>query len=64
MGATGAWLFTQSVPRGLVLETPRGGSNLMWAYVVGQGGLALLHQLSGRRVLQRMFGPDAAGNNA
>jgi cytochrome b561 len=55
MGASGAWLFTQAVPGGLVLETHKLVSNLMWAYVVGHAGLALLHQASGHRVLQRML---------
>ena len=29
---------------------------IMWAYLVGHVGLALLHQLAGHRILQRMFG--------
>lgn len=56
MAGTGAWLFTQSVPGGLVLEIHKAVSNLMWAYLVGHAGLALLHQATGHPVLQRMFG--------
>lgn len=55
MGSSGAWLFTQAQPGGLVLELHQLVANLLWAYVVGHAGLALLHQLTGHRVLQRMF---------
>lgn len=56
MGATGAWLYTQSVPAGLGLDVHKALANLMWAYVVGHAGLAVLHQVTGHPVLQRMFG--------
>lgn len=56
MGATGAWLYTQSVPSGLVLEVHKAVANLMWAYVVGHAGLAVVHQATGHEVLKRMFG--------
>jgi cytochrome b561 len=56
MGATGAWLYTQSVPADLVLEVHKAVANLMWAYVVGHAGLALLHQATGHPALKRMFG--------
>lgn len=56
MAATGAWLYTQSVPAGLVLQAHKLLSNLVWAYVVGHAGLAVLHQATGHRVLQRIFG--------
>jgi cytochrome b561 len=59
MATTGAWLYTQSVPGGLMLEAHEVISNLMWAYVVGHAGLALLHQVAGHAVLQRMFGNRA-----
>lgn len=58
MGASGAWLYTQNVPGGPVLEIHETVSNLMWAYVVGHAGIALIHQAAGHRVLQRMFGRD------
>ena len=57
MGTSGAWLYTMALPGGVVLELHRTFANLMWAYVVGHAGLAALHQFSGHRVLQRMFGP-------
>lgn len=60
MGASGAWLFTQAVPDGLVLEVHKIIANLMWAYVVAHAGLAVLHQVAGHRVLQRMFARAAA----
>lgn len=61
MGASGAWLFTQTVPEGLVLEVHKITSNLMWAYIVAHAGLAVLHQIAGHRVLQRMFARSAGG---
>ena len=64
MGASGAWLFTQAVPEGPVLEVHKLIANLMWAYVVGHAGLAVLHQVSGHRVLQRMFARAAGSNRA
>ena len=42
MGASGAWLFTQTVPEGLILEVHKITSNLMWAYIVAHAGLVLL----------------------
>ena len=56
MGASGAWLFTMSVPGGLVLTVHRAMANLMWAFVIGHAALAVLHQWAGHRVLRRMFG--------
>ena len=55
MAATGAWLYTQNTPTGLILEIHKAISNLMWASVIGHVGLTLVHQLAGHRVLQRMF---------
>ena len=55
MGASGAWLYTLAIPGGVVLELHKIVANLMWAYVVGHAGLAVLHQLTGHRMLQRMF---------
>jgi cytochrome b561 len=56
MGATGAWLFTMTIPGGLVLKVHRAISNLLWAFVIGHASLAVLHQWAGHRVLRRMFG--------
>lgn len=56
MGSSGAWLYTMAVPDGLILDFHKLMSNLMWAYVVGHAGIAVIHQLSGHRVLQSMFG--------
>ena len=64
MGATGAWLYTLPIPGGMVLDVHKLVANLMWAYVVGHAGLAVMHQLLGHRVLQRIFGralADGAG---
>ena len=56
MGATGAWMFTMSIPGGLVLKVHRTIANLLWAFVIGHAALAVLHQWAGHRVLRRMFG--------
>lgn len=56
MAATGTWLYTLQLPGGPVLEVHKIVANLMWAYVVGHAGLAVVHQFTGHRVLQRMFG--------
>jgi cytochrome b561 len=64
MAATGAWLYTQSIPSGLILEIHKAVSNLMWAYVVGHAGLALVHQFTGHRVLQQMFGSTSDAGQA
>ena len=55
MGSTGAWLFTMSMPDGLVLEVHKAASNLMWAYLIGHAMVAIMHQLAGHPVLRRMF---------
>lgn len=60
MGATGGWLITRDVPAGWVLAAHKAISNLMWAYVVGHAGLAIVHHATGHPVLQRMFGRGAA----
>jgi cytochrome b561 len=39
-----------------MLQAHRILANLMWAYVVGHAGMAVLHQVCGHRVLQRIFG--------
>lgn len=64
MGVTGAWLYTQPLPAGPGLQLHKLMANLMWAYVVGHAGLAVLHQLAGHRVLQRMFGRAPSGRAA
>jgi len=60
MAATGAVIAVAGVPGGIVLQIHKLLANLMWAYVVAHAGIALLHQVQGRQVLQRMFGllPD------
>jgi cytochrome b561 len=64
MGATGAWMYTLPLPTGLALNAHKLMANLMWAYVVGHAGLAVLHQWMGHRVLQRMFGRASADRGA
>lgn len=64
MAATGTWLFALPMPGGLALEFHKLLSNLMWAYVLGHAGLAVLHQFTGDRVLQRMFCRGRSGTNA
>lgn len=63
MAATGSALALLALHKGqasTVLEIHKLISNLMWAYLIGHAGLALLHQLAGQRVLQRMFGRRSA----
>ena len=55
MAASGAWLYTMSIPDGLPLQFHELASNLLWAYLTGHAGLAVVHQLCGHRVLQRIF---------
>lgn len=56
MGSSGAWLYTMTVPDGVDLDFHKLMSNLMWAYVLGHAGVGAVHQFSGHKVLQRMFG--------
>ena len=42
-------------PGRLVLEVHEIFANLTWAYLIAHVGLALLHQMLGHRLLQRMF---------
>jgi len=64
MGASGVWLFTMSVPAGLVLEVHRAMANVLWAFVIGHAALAVLHQWAGHRVLRRMFGGTPAARHS
>lgn len=50
-GATGYFLPGAE----FLLEVHATIAPLMWAYLVGHVGLALLHQIAGHRMLQRMF---------
>lgn len=56
--ATGAcWFLKGIAPQLLVrtgLELHGALANLMWAYLIAHAGLALLHELTGQRVLARM----------
>lgn len=60
MAATGAVIYAQTMPGGPALKLHKAAANLMWAYVVAHAGLAVLHQMAGHRVLQRMFWRAAA----
>jgi cytochrome b561 len=57
MAATGAVMALGGVPGGPVLQIHKLLANLMWVYVIAHACLALLHQVQGHHVLQRMFGP-------
>lgn len=39
----------------LLLEVHMTIAPIMWAYLIGHVGLALLHQMAGHKILQRMF---------
>ena len=62
MAVTGAVVYFQmGVDGGMTdlghqaLAIHRPAANLMWAYLIGHASIALLHQMSGHQVLQRMF---------
>ena len=57
MAGTGAVMALGSIPGGIVLQIHKLLANLMWAFVVAHAGIALLQQVQGRKVLQRMFSP-------
>jgi cytochrome b561 len=57
MAVTGAVMAVGGVPGGTVLQIHKLLANLMWAYLIAHAGIAMLHQVQGRQVLQRMFGP-------
>jgi cytochrome b561 len=59
MAATGAAMALGGDPGGTVLQIHKLLANLMWVYVIAHASVALLHQLQGHHVLQRMFGPTA-----
>lgn len=50
------WLSAAGTPvHDVVLDTHKALGNLMWVYLVGHAGMAVLHQLTGRPVLQEML---------
>lgn len=62
MAITGAVVYFQMGPDGSLTELGRSAlwihrpvANLMWAYLIGHASIALLHQMSGHQVFQRMF---------
>jgi len=57
MAVTGAVMAVGGVPGGTVLQIHKLLANLMWAYLIAHAGIAIMHQVQGRQVLQRMFGP-------
>ncbi len=58
MAVSGATYFLKGVAPALVvragLNIHAATANLMWAYLVGHAGLAVLHEMLGDRVLRRM----------
>lgn len=65
MAATGSFTLVSLVPasaRAASLGVHEFVSNLVWAYVIGHAGLALVHQALGHCVLQDMFSPRATPN--
>jgi len=62
MAVTGAIVYAVMGPDGslsdgghFVLELHEILSNLMWAYLMGHAGIAVIHDIVGHRVLGRMF---------
>jgi len=63
MAATGTAIFFLAAPDGsltgyasTVLDLHSLLASLMWVYVIAHAATAVLHQISGQKVLQRMFG--------
>ena len=56
MAGSGAIMAVTGAFGGTVLQIHKLLANLMWAYVIAHAGIALLHQMRGHDVLQRMFG--------
>lgn len=58
MALTGAAYFLEGlVPQALIwaaIFAHTTLANLMWAYLIGHAGLAVLHEITGQRVLRRM----------
>jgi cytochrome b561 len=69
MALTGASYFLQGLaPHALTdaaLFVHKSVANLMWAYLIAHAGLAMLHELTGQRVLARMvpLPPERSGAN-
>jgi cytochrome b561 len=61
MALTGAVGYFFPATR-ILLEVHMTIAPIMWAYLIGHVGLALLHQMAGHRILQRMFGFGKSGN--
>ncbi|MHB1590637.1 MAG: cytochrome b/b6 domain-containing protein [Sulfuricella sp.] len=62
MAVTGAAFALLGLPKDqarLVLEIHKLIANLMWAYLIGHAGLAVLHQFVGQPILKRIFGRGA-----
>jgi cytochrome b561 len=62
MATTGALVWwgmaasgTLSAWAAVVLDLHQGAASLMWAYLLGHAGMALLHQWRGEAILGRMF---------
>jgi cytochrome b561 len=62
MAATGAVVYVLMEANGKVtglgavaLDAHRALANLMWAYLIAHASIALLHQMKGHSVLQRIF---------
>ena len=59
MAVTGAVFALLGLPKDqarLMLEIHELFANLMWAYLIGHAGLAVLHQFAGHPVIKRIFG--------
>lgn len=64
MAVSGAatWLLTTGTPvHEIVLDAHKALGNLMWVYLVGHAGMAVLHQMLGQPVLQDMLKARSRG---
>jgi cytochrome b561 len=65
MAATGSFTLVSLAPasaREASLGMHELVSNLVWIYLIGHAGLALVHEALGHRLLRDMFSPKAASN--
>ncbi|TCS61010.1 cytochrome b/b6 domain-containing protein [Varunaivibrio sulfuroxidans] len=62
LAVSGTFIFFSMAPNGALTALGWGAAqvhgavaNLMWAYLIAHASLAVLHQIMGHRILQRMF---------
>ncbi len=71
LGATGCIIYLEIEPDGgmsptlkLIRQSHEVMGTMMWIFIVGHAGMALMHQLRGHGVLQAMFHPAKEDDSA